>query len=308
MLDRAGTQVRFRLLGRVCIETDTGVLAPVRRQERCLLAILLIESGRVVPLPRLCELIWDDKPPLRAHEAVRSQVAHLRALLVRAGAGPGVDLTSDHNGYVLRVPPGAVDAHLFRDLVERAGRTPDLAERERLLREALALWQGPALHNAATERLRQRLCADLEELRAHAIEERLATGLELGRHHELLPELTRLSSEQPVRERLVQLHMLALYRQGRSAEALDVYRRTRDGLADEFGIDPSPTLQLLHRAILRGDPVSTVRPVPGPAPADAAAAVRGSAARPVRWSEVRPVPLSCASGAPSQSRRQSTRR
>jgi len=101
--------VRFRLLGPVGIETSDGALAPVRHQEQCLLAILLLECGKVVPMDRLCGLLWDDEPPPQAHRAVRSQVAHLRSLLTRIGAGPAVTLASDPTGYSLNTTPDTVD-------------------------------------------------------------------------------------------------------------------------------------------------------------------------------------------------------
>jgi DNA-binding SARP family transcriptional activator/tetratricopeptide (TPR) repeat protein len=271
------TTVRFRLLGPVRIETDGGALTPVRRQERCLLAILLLECGRVVPVNRMCDLLWDDEPPAQAYRAVRSQVAHLRALLTRIGAGADVTLISDPNGYLLKTAPDTVDAHLFRTLVARADQTADPARRDQLLRDALALWRGPALHNAASDRLRLRLCAELDELRLHAVEESMASGLALGRDRELLPELAQLDGGQPIRERFVELHMLALYRQGRTAEALAVYDNARRRLADELGLDPSPVLGKLHQAILHGDLLPSPEPSrpqtfgpPGPAllPAD----------------------------------------
>src|SRR5207248_7810648 len=117
-------------------------------------------------------------------------------------------------------------------------------------------------HNAANDRLRERICADLDELHFHATEESLAVGLQLGRHRELVAQLARLTAEHPLRERLVELHMLALSHAGRTADALDVYSRLRKRLADQLGLDPSPALQQLLTAILRGEP----RPISNPAP------------------------------------------
>jgi DNA-binding SARP family transcriptional activator/tetratricopeptide (TPR) repeat protein len=261
----SGAPIRFRLLGPIQVETDNGAMAPGRRQERYLLAILLLECGQLVTMRRLCELLWDGAAPERAHQAVRSIVSRLRALLARVGTDPRTALVSKRQGYVLTVAPQTVDAHLFRTLVDRAGHTVDLAERDQLLRGALALWRGPALHDALPEGPGQGLCADLEELRLHAIEESMATGLARGRDRELLPELARLCIAHPVRERFVELHMLALYRQGRVPEALAVYRQLRDRLVDEHGLDPSPALQRLHQAVLRGDPppVEESSPVSG---------------------------------------------
>jgi DNA-binding SARP family transcriptional activator len=257
--------MRFRILGPVEIEADDGPVHTLgRRQERCLLAILLIEAGRMVPVDRLCQLLWDDDPPEQGRRAVHAHVARIRAVLARAGA-TGAELLSERDGYLLRVDLDSVDAHRFRSLLASAGATTDLGERDRMLAEALALWRGPALHKAtASDRQWQRLCAGLEEQRRQAVEESIATGLELGRHRELLPELARLGAERPVRERLVELHMLALYRDGRTAEALDVYQQARDRIAEELGLDPGLALQQLHQAILRGAPIPVRTPAARP--------------------------------------------
>jgi DNA-binding SARP family transcriptional activator len=237
--------VQFRVLGPVEVHAGDGRPIPLaRRQERCLLGILLLAAGRVVATDRLCALLWDDDPPEQARRAVQAHVSRIRGVV-------GDALQARGDGYLMRVPADAVDATRFRDLVDAATATDDLAERDRLLRVALALWRGTALQDAAGDRLRQRLCGELEELRLHATEESLTTRLALGRHAELIPELARLSAELPTRERLVELHMLALYRAGRAAEALDVYAGTRTRLADQLGLEPGQALQDLHRAILR---------------------------------------------------------
>jgi DNA-binding SARP family transcriptional activator/tetratricopeptide (TPR) repeat protein len=250
--------VRFRLLGPVEIESeDGGVQVLARRRERCLLAILLLERDRLVPVDRLCELLWDGDPPDNARRMLHSHVARIRATLDRAGAaGHGVAVVSQRDGYLMRVDADLVDAHQFRSLLDRAAATADLSRRDSLLGEALELWRGPALHHAASNRLRDLLCRELEELRLGAVEESIATGLALGRHRELTPELVRLTASHPSRERLVELYMLALYRAGRTADALDVYAKTRAQRAEELGLDPSERLQRLHEAILRGEPVA----------------------------------------------------
>ena len=269
--------MRFLVLGPVEVHTGDGrVLTLSRRHERCMLAILLLEPGRVVTTDRLCELLWEESRPSQARQAVRSYAARIRGVLAAADGEHRVTLISDRGGYLLTVAPDAVDAHRFRLLLDRATHTDDLPERDRLLREALALWRGPALHNAASGRVRDRICADLDELRLHAIEESLAVGLELGRHRDVLPELARLTGEHPLRERIVELYMRGLYHAGRTAEALDVYTRTRTQLADQLGLDPGAALQRLHRTILRGEPLPippSVRPLdcniaPAQLPAD----------------------------------------
>jgi DNA-binding SARP family transcriptional activator/Tfp pilus assembly protein PilF len=248
--------VQFRLLGPIEVHADDGSVHGLpRRQERALLAILLLEAGRTVSIDRLCELLWEDNEPDQARKAIRTLAARIRAMLIQAGsAHAAVRLVSDRGGYTLKVDPDAVDAHRFRTLLDRARQTADLCERDRLLREALTLWRGPALHNVVSEPLRQRLCAELDEQRLQAVEASIAAGLDLGRHEQLLPELARLGAEHPVRERLVELHMRALHHAGRTAEALELYRQARTRLADELGLDPGRPLRELHQAILQGDP------------------------------------------------------
>jgi DNA-binding SARP family transcriptional activator/tetratricopeptide (TPR) repeat protein len=259
--------VWFRVLGPVEVHTDDAqVLTLPRRQERCLLAILLLETGKVMPITRLCDLLWDGDPPPRADRTVRTYVARIRALLTRANAADhGVALVSDRGGYLLKAAPDMVDAHQFRHLLDRAATITDLTGREAVLKDALALWRGPALHHAASDQLRDRLCADLIELHLHAEEEALATSIELGHDRAALPQLARANAESPGRERIVELLMLALYRDSRTREALDLYTRTREHLAENLGIDPGPALQRLHTAILRGDPVPG-RTTPPPTP------------------------------------------
>ncbi len=253
--------VWLRVLGAVEVHAEDGrVLTLPRRQERCLLGILLLEAGHTVPMSRLCDLLWDGDPPQKANSAVRTYVARVRSSLARAQAADhDVTLTADSGGYRLVVDPDLVDVHRFRRLIRDAAATGSLVERDKLLGDALALWRGPALYRAASDRVRERLCADLHELHLHAMENRLAVGVELGRHRDLLADLARVAAEHPTRERLTEIHMLALYRAGRTADALDAYTRTRRHLADTLGLDPNPALQRLHTAILRGELVAPDR-------------------------------------------------
>src|SRR5438045_4653084 len=130
--------VRFGVLGPVEVHTGDGrVLTLPRRQERCMLAVLLLEAGHVVPAARLCELLWEEEPPAHALGALRSYASRIRAMLARAGAGQhGVSLVSERGGYLLTVRPDAVDVHRFRRLLDRAAQVDDLTERDRLLRAA----------------------------------------------------------------------------------------------------------------------------------------------------------------------------
>jgi DNA-binding SARP family transcriptional activator len=258
--------MEFRVLGPVELHSDNGeVLTLPRRQERCLLAVLLLEVGRAVPRHRLRDLLWEGAAPPGADQALRTYVARIRSLLAQAHAiDSGVALLSDRGGYVLKADPETIDAHRFRRLLNQAVETAGLTERDALLREALASWHGPPLYRAAPEELRERLCRDLMELHVRAQEEALAAGIELGRSREVLPQAVRLHAENPGRERIVELYMLALYEDGRTREALDLYARTRQHLADDLGLDPGPALQRLHQAILRGQQVVPPRPADRP--------------------------------------------
>jgi DNA-binding SARP family transcriptional activator/tetratricopeptide (TPR) repeat protein len=248
-----------------------------RRQERLLLAILLLEQGRVVPAPRLCELLWEGNPPERARQSLHSHVARIRATFARMEPGEAVALASHRDGYLIQVDPDAVDAHRFRALLDEAATVSDLARRDELLRSALALWRGPALLDTASDWLRQRLCTELDELRMRALEDSMDTGLALGRHRELIPELARLAGENPGRERLTGQHMLALHRAGRTADALGAYTRACTHLAEQLGLSPGPELRQLHEKILREDPA-----LQSPAPAVAVETQSVTALRPAQ--------------------------
>ncbi|GIF45479.1 DNA-binding SARP family transcriptional activator [Asanoa ferruginea] len=239
--------MEFRLLGPVEVVDGDTTLGIGRRQERCVLAILLLEPGQLVPVGRLVELLWSGEPPRGARAVLQTYISRLRALL---GDGARIEL---HNGaYRIQVDPRSVDAHRFSDLVARARETTDPLSRGDLLRRAVALWQGPALDGIGPGR--ERLGARLEEARKTALDLRIVADLEAGRHAELIGELTDLSAGAPLDERLTAHLMTALFRDGRRAEALDVYTRARDRIRDDLGLDPGESLRHLHTAILRDDP------------------------------------------------------
>jgi DNA-binding SARP family transcriptional activator len=237
--------MEFRLLGPVtAVEAGREVpLGPP--QQRFVLAALALEINRLVPVERLVGLLWQDPPRTAAH-AVQVCVSRLRSVL------GDVELAGGRSGYRLLADPLCVDAHRFRDLVDRARTAPDDATRVARYDTALALWSGPALADVGTPEVRERLCHGLTEARLTALEERTDARLRLGHHAELLAELAGLVAAEPVRERLVGQLMLALYRSGRTGAALDVYQRARRRLADEFGLDPGTDLRRLEVDILRG--------------------------------------------------------
>jgi len=219
-------------------------------KERALLADLLVHAGRVVSADRLVEDLWGDDPPGNPANTLQGRVSALRRALGTAGAGLVVTRPP---GYVLEADPGQVDAARFERLVGEAGRAAGDAAAGPLA-EALGLWRGPALAEFADQPWAQAEAARLEELRLGAVEALVELRLAAGDHTGLVGELEGLVAEHPTRERLRGQLMVALYRSGRQADALEVYQATRAVLAEELGIDPSPGLQRLQQAILVQDP------------------------------------------------------
>ncbi|MDT0344567.1 BTAD domain-containing putative transcriptional regulator [Streptomyces litchfieldiae] len=229
-----------------------------RRQERCLLAILLLNADHVVTTERLIDLLWDGVAPATARGTVHTYIGRLRAAL----KPHGVIVETRHDGYSVDSGSHEIDAHTFLSLVRRAAATGDPGERVRLYDEGLALWRGPLLADVAGEVLRDRLGGHLVEQRLSALERRAEAQLTMGLHDRVLADLTPLADEHPRRERLVAARMTALHRGGRQADALDLYRRTRRALVEELGIEPGVELQTLHDRILRGDPRLDRPPAP----------------------------------------------
>lgn len=214
---------------------------------RSLLAILLLHANQVLSTDRLIDELWGASPPATAAKSLQVMVSKLRKRL-------GDDRLATHPpGYVLRVEPAALDLARFEQLVGEARQAaPESAARK--LRQALALWRGPALADLAYESFAQAEIARLEELRLAALDQRIDADLATGRHAELVGELEALVAQHPLRERLRCQLMLALYRSGRQAEALDAYRSARRELSEELGLEPSEELKRLEQAILRQDP------------------------------------------------------
>jgi predicted ATPase/DNA-binding SARP family transcriptional activator len=249
--------MQIGMLGSLEVRTDDGVTTGVGGARlRSLLILLALEPGRVVSADLLIDGIWDGDSPLGAANALQALVSRLRRAL------PGVEVESHPAGYRLVVEPDAVDVARFERLVA-SGRSvlPDDAVRAaRILREALDLWRGPALLDVASMDFFRAPVARLSELRMAALEDRIEADLRLGRGRELTSELTALVADHPLRERMIGALMRALVADGRPAEALKVYGRAREVLADELGTDPSPELSALHTAVLRGE----LTPAPAP--------------------------------------------
>ena len=236
----------FRVLGPLEVSDETGPLLLGGQKQRAVLALLLLEPGRVVSIDRLIDALWGEHPPRTATTSLQNFISQLRKTL-----GPEVVETKPP-GYRLRVRPGELDVDRFRVLVE-SSRAAVPAERAEKLRHALALWRGPPLADFTFEAFAQPHIAHLEELRLGTLEERVEADLETGGHAELIGELETLVEEHPQRERLRGQLMLALYRSGRQAEALQTYQAGRRLLVEELGVEPGRELHQLHGAILRQD-------------------------------------------------------
>ena len=234
----------FRILGPLEVVLDGQAVQLGGQRQRALLAALLVHHSQVVSTGRLVDLLWGERAPKTATTSLQNAVSQLRREL-------GADIVQTRSpGYLVAVEPDELDAARFEALFAQA-RVAPAAERAALLRSALALWRGPALADLADEDFTQGEIRRLEELRLDAQEERIAADIELGLHREVTGELEALAAVSPLRERVCYLRMLALYRSGRQAEALQVFRDTRHAFSEQLGIEPGADLQELHTQILR---------------------------------------------------------
>jgi len=250
--------MRIGILGPLQVRDADGQVLPIGGARlRSFLIRLAISDGHSVPVDRLAADLWPDGGPAEAGNAVQALVSRLR------GAA-GKDIVEfGPTGYRLTVPSGEVDAWAFENQVAdaRAGLAGGgHAEAAGLLRQALALWRGPALADVADASFATATITRLSELKIAATEDRIDADLALGRGAELVPEVEELATEHPLRERLRGQLMRALYAAGRQADALGVFEDTRQALADALGVDPSPGLAAVHLAILRGEPPPSAPP------------------------------------------------
>jgi YVTN family beta-propeller protein len=243
--------MEFRILGPLEVVDGDRPVAVGGPKVRALLAMLLLNRGELVLTDRLIDALWGERAPATAAKTVQVYVSNLRKAL-----GDGVLITQGH-GYVLNVDPDQVDVDRFYGLVAKGQAAlqsgdPQLAART--LRQALGLWRGPALADLAYEPFAQSEIRRLEDARLAALEDRINAELATGEHTRLVPELEALVHEHPLRERFQAQLMLALYRSGRQADALESYRSARLALVEELGLEPGAALQELERAILAHDP------------------------------------------------------
>ncbi|MEU9255407.1 BTAD domain-containing putative transcriptional regulator [Streptomyces sp. NPDC048270] len=245
--------MEFRLLGAVSVVTETGGLpvGPVKR--RSLLAALLLRPNCPVPVDQLLAALWEEEPPARARGVIQGHVSQLRASLTGADAeAHGVELVTRGGAYLLRTPKALLDVHRFEDLVALAREQCDPARAVTMYREALSLWQGPALADVCPSPSLQAAAQSLEELRLAAVEQLAAGYARLGEHAEAVTVLRAEAVARPLRESLSAALMRALGRAGRRSEALDWFHRTRRLLADELGVDPGQELADAYASALRG--------------------------------------------------------
>jgi DNA-binding SARP family transcriptional activator len=226
--------MRYQLLGPIEVARDDGTLVELTApRERALLAALLLNANRVVSVSRLIDALWGENPPLSASNALQVHVSKLRKKLAR-GSRDGDVVKTAGSGYSISVKQGELDVERFEQILSDAA-SGEPSEVSAVLNEALSLWRGPALSDVASAELAGE-AARLDELRLAAFERRVDADLTLGRHRDLVPELEGLVRQHPLREGLRAQLMLAMYRSGRQAEALTVYRQGRKVLAEQLGI------------------------------------------------------------------------
>ncbi len=261
--------VLIRVLGSFAAEAGGESVPLGGPRQRGVLALLVAARGQVVSVDRMVEDLWRGEPPSRALVSLQAYVSNLRRLL-EPGRPPRVParlLVTAAPGYALRLPPGAVDAWRFEELLDEARTLTDPRAARARLDEALALWRGPAFAEVADEPWATAETARLNELRLIARELHITAGLRLGDPAAVVPEAERLTRDDPMREAGWRLHALALWSSGRQADALASLRRARATFADELGLDPGPNLVALEEAILT-QRTDVLRAAVPPSPAD----------------------------------------
>jgi WD40 repeat protein/DNA-binding SARP family transcriptional activator len=236
-----GGQMEISVLGPVEVSAGGLPVAIDAGKPRALLALLALHEGSTVSTDRLVQGLWGEEPPATAAKMVQLAVSHLRKAL--ANGEDGAEIVTRGRGYELRLHDGGLDARRFEQLIA-----------DGMPREALALWRGAPLADLADEPFAAAEARRLEELRVTALELAIEGELAAGRHREVVGELETLVADQPLHERLHVQRMLALYRSGRQADALEAYREARHALVEAIGVEPGPELRRMHEAILRQDP------------------------------------------------------
>jgi DNA-binding SARP family transcriptional activator len=277
--------IGYRLLGQLEVTVDGTAADLGGRKQRALLAILLLNVNQLVHRDLLVDQLWGEHPPAGAEHAVNVYIWRLRKALQAASGTPGV--VTRQGAYLLQAAEEQVDVAVFERLAEdgrRALAAEAAGRASAVLGEALALWRGAPLADFRFEPFARAEIARLEELRAGVVEDRIEADLALGRHAHVVSELEALVAADPLRERLHQQLMVALYRCGRQADALAAYQKARRTLAEELGIEPCQQLRQLERAILDQDPSLDPRPGTGsrrvPTPGNGRRPMRAAVAHP----------------------------
>ncbi|MCP2262592.1 DNA-binding transcriptional activator of the SARP family [Streptoalloteichus tenebrarius] len=258
--------MEFGVLGPLLMRENGVSYLPTAPKQRQLVALLLLNANRLVATDACMEELWGTHPPRSSVQTLQTYILQIRRALAASPTVGSLDaarriLVTGSRGYVLVVDPHSFDLFHFERWVAQgrsAQRDGDDRRVSHLFREALAVWRGPALMDVHIgQRLHTHLVG-LEESRLCTLEQCFEAELRLGRHHELLSELSALASQHPVHENLQAQYMLALYRSGRQAQALAVFRQLRRTLAEELGLEPSQRIRRLHEAMLAVDPVLDV--------------------------------------------------
>ncbi|MGH9116901.1 MAG: BTAD domain-containing putative transcriptional regulator [Acidimicrobiales bacterium] len=258
--------MEYRLLGPLEVVRGDEPLDLGPPRQRALLALLLVHANQVVAFDRIVDALWGERPPSSAPTLVHGYISGLRKVIEpdRSRTSRWDVIVTRAPGYVMVIDTEELDVTRFERLFALGSGLVDEepSRASTVLGEAIDLWRGPALGDLAYEAFAQGEIVRLEELRLAAVEWRIDADLALGRHHDLLGELTRLVAEHPLRERLRGQQMLALYRSDRQAEALAAFEELRQALLDEMGLDPGPELRAIEYAILRQDETSRRPPRP----------------------------------------------
>jgi SARP family transcriptional regulator, regulator of embCAB operon len=255
--------VRINILGPLVAQENSVSLTPSASKPRQILSLLALNANRVISVATLIEEIWGDNPPRSSATTLQTYIFQLRrkldAALARERRRTAKDvIVTRHGGYLLLAEPGDVDVHEFERLSNAARSAVDAGDdglASDLFAQALTLWNGPPLVDVQVGRILEPEVMRLTEARIGVMEGRLTARLRMGRHAELLSELTALTAQYPMHENLCAQFMIALHRSGRSWNALESYRKLRNTMIEELGLEPSPRLRRLHRAVLAGDPL-----------------------------------------------------
>jgi SARP family transcriptional regulator, regulator of embCAB operon len=260
MSDEPG-KITFRLLGPLSIYLNGTSVTPSATKQRQIMALLALNAGHVVTVPTLVEELWGDSPPRSSATTLQTYIMQLRNRLSAAAAQDSdvrTMISTRHGGYMLEAQACRADVPEFMDLA-RAGRAAaeagDYLTASDLLGRALALWRGSALADMRLGPVLELDAASLEEARLGVLERRIKVELALGRHTDLLGELTLLTARNSMNENFCALFMIALYRSGHVGRALQAFQRIRAVLTEELGVEPCPQLQRLQQRILSGDPL-----------------------------------------------------